>query len=182
MILNLLAMTTAPGIRAVAAEAGVSHQTVSRVLNNHPNVRAETRVRVTCAMEKLSYVAHNGARSMRSRRSRVIGVLVASTDDTNMLGTLALLESELRNRRLWMLVAFLQHNGDVVDDIRHLRDATVDGIVLISRTAKCPPAGDLLGVTAVALGPTGDAASAEADPLFEASRAVESLLLRLAGT
>ncbi|MGW4799457.1 LacI family DNA-binding transcriptional regulator, partial [Nonomuraea sp. NPDC004297] len=37
----------------VAKEAGVSHQTVSRVLNDHPNVRSETRTRVLEAIDKL---------------------------------------------------------------------------------------------------------------------------------
>ncbi|HEX4813064.1 MAG TPA: LacI family DNA-binding transcriptional regulator [Nonomuraea sp.] len=48
----------------VAREAGVSHQTVSRVLNDHPNVRGETRTRVLEAIDKLGYRRNLVARAL----------------------------------------------------------------------------------------------------------------------
>jgi LacI family transcriptional regulator len=59
-------------IRHVAAEAGVSLQTVSRVINNEPNVGAETRARVLAAIEKLGYVPLIAAQRMGGRRSYLI--------------------------------------------------------------------------------------------------------------
>lgn len=50
-------------IEDVAAVAGVSIKTVSRVLNNEPNVRAETRERVTAAVARLGYKPNLSARS-----------------------------------------------------------------------------------------------------------------------
>jgi LacI family transcriptional regulator, galactose operon repressor len=60
----------------VAAQAGVSYATVSRVLNNDPHVKAETAERVRLAMDQMSYVIDRNARSLAGGRSRVIGVLV----------------------------------------------------------------------------------------------------------
>lgn len=60
----------------VAEKAGVSHSTVSRVLNNKNNVSAETRERVLRAMEQLGYVGNIHARSLAGGSSRVIGLLV----------------------------------------------------------------------------------------------------------
>ncbi len=60
----------------VAEKAGVSHSTVSRVLNNKNNVSAETRSRVQHAMEQLGYVGNSHARSLAGGSSRVIGLLV----------------------------------------------------------------------------------------------------------
>src|SRR5262245_61617905 len=59
----------------VARVAGVSHATVSRVVNGRQNVRDETRERVEVAMRELGYVAHVSARALASGRTQVIGLL-----------------------------------------------------------------------------------------------------------
>ena len=60
----------------VAAEAGVSFATVSRVVNNGIHVKPETRKRVLAAMQRLGYVANRQARSLAGGKSNTIGVLV----------------------------------------------------------------------------------------------------------
>ncbi len=59
-------------IKHVAADAGVSLQTVSRVINNEPNVRPEMMQRVQVAIEKLGYVPSIAAQRMGGSRSRII--------------------------------------------------------------------------------------------------------------
>jgi DNA-binding LacI/PurR family transcriptional regulator len=63
----------------VAALAGVSHQTVSRVLNNHPNVREHTRVRVLAAIAELGYRPNRAAKALVTGRSQTIGVVAQSS-------------------------------------------------------------------------------------------------------
>lgn len=63
----------------VAALAGVSHQTVSRVLNNHPNVRERTRVRVQAAIAELGYRPNRAAKALVTGRSQTIGVVAQSS-------------------------------------------------------------------------------------------------------
>src|SRR5690606_12879769 len=63
----------------VARLAGVSHQTVSRVLNDHPNVRPETRSRVLEAMRVLNYRRNLAARTLVTRRSRTLGLVAFET-------------------------------------------------------------------------------------------------------
>ncbi|MCS0502886.1 LacI family DNA-binding transcriptional regulator [Ancylobacter mangrovi] len=63
-------------IKHVAQHAGVSFGTVSRVLNNAANVDPALRQRVTQAMAELGYKPNPVAQSLRSRQSRVIGVLM----------------------------------------------------------------------------------------------------------
>ncbi|MET0726208.1 MAG: LacI family DNA-binding transcriptional regulator [Leifsonia sp.] len=65
----------------VAKLAGVSHQTVSRVLNDLPGVRASTRVRVEAAMAELAYTPSPAARTLASRRSQTIGLITAGRPD-----------------------------------------------------------------------------------------------------
>lgn len=66
-------------MRDVARLAGVSHQTVSRVLNNHPNVRSQTRLRVQAAIAELGYRPNGAARALVTGRSQVIGVVALNT-------------------------------------------------------------------------------------------------------
>lgn len=61
----------------VAKQAGVSHQTVSRVLNDSPLVRADTRERVLLAIERLGYRRNMAARMLATNRSRRIGMVSA---------------------------------------------------------------------------------------------------------
>jgi DNA-binding LacI/PurR family transcriptional regulator len=69
-----------PDIHAVARHAGVSHQTVSRVLNEHPNVRATTRARVREAMEVLGYRPNLAARALITGRSKTLGLVVLNEE------------------------------------------------------------------------------------------------------
>jgi DNA-binding LacI/PurR family transcriptional regulator len=64
-------------IRDVARVAGVSRQTVSRVINRHPSLRPETRERVQAVIEQLQYRPNLVARALGSNRSRTIGVLAS---------------------------------------------------------------------------------------------------------
>lgn len=60
----------------VAKRAGVSHMTVSRVMNGHPNIRESTRVRVVEAIEALNYTRSSIARALVTKRSMRIGVFL----------------------------------------------------------------------------------------------------------
>ncbi|GGV79491.1 LacI family DNA-binding transcriptional regulator [Streptomyces massasporeus] len=64
-----------PVMADVARMAGVSKQTVSRVLNDHPAVRPETREAVSEAMRTLGYRPSRSARSLASGRTRMLGVI-----------------------------------------------------------------------------------------------------------
>ena len=60
----------------VAKRAGVSHQTVSRMLQGYEGIRPETRARVQAALDELEYRPNLAARSLATNRSRRIGALV----------------------------------------------------------------------------------------------------------
>jgi DNA-binding LacI/PurR family transcriptional regulator len=66
-------------MKDVAARAGVSYQTVSRVVNESPHVKRETRARVAEAVGELRYRPNNAARHLVSRRSGIIGFIGSLT-------------------------------------------------------------------------------------------------------
>ena len=72
----------------VAQLAGVSHQTVSRVLNDHPNVRPQTRELVLAAISELGYRPNAAARTLVTRRTHTLGVI---SFDTTLYGPASML-------------------------------------------------------------------------------------------
>jgi DNA-binding LacI/PurR family transcriptional regulator len=69
----------APNIRDVARLAGVSYQTVSRVLNDSPSIKASTKQRVLDVIHEVGYRPNQAARALVTSRSRTIGVLSGQT-------------------------------------------------------------------------------------------------------
>ena len=67
-------------IRDVAERSGVSLGTVSRVLNGHPSVRPRVRIKVNDAISELGYVPNSAARSLRSARTRTLGLIVPNLE------------------------------------------------------------------------------------------------------
>jgi DNA-binding LacI/PurR family transcriptional regulator len=65
----------APNVRDVARAAGVSYQTVSRVLNESPAIRPATREQVLRVIDELGYRPNAAARALVTSRSKIIGVL-----------------------------------------------------------------------------------------------------------
>lgn len=77
-----------PVMADVARLAGVSHQTVSRVLNGHPNVRPQTKEDVLAAIRQLGYRPNAAARSLVTGRTHALGVI---SFDTTLYGPASML-------------------------------------------------------------------------------------------
>lgn len=125
-----------PTMTDVAAMAGVSHQTVSRVLNDYPSVSGKTRQRVLDAIAALGYRRNLAARTLATGNSGIIGVLVTSTTLSGPSGALLSIEQTARSRGYWVSMASLQ-SGDpdeVREVISHFIDQGVEGIIAVSQT------------------------------------------------
>ena len=120
----------------VAAVAGVSQQTVSRVLNGNPAVSAKTNQKVRAAIEALAYRPNLAARALATGSSRIIGVLVSSTTLSGPSGTLLGIEQTARKGGYWVSMAGLQSKtaDEVADVISHFINQGVDGIIAVAQT------------------------------------------------
>lgn len=87
----------AASMRDVARLAGVSHQTVSRVINDSPRIRPETRARVQAAIAELGYRPSAVARALAHGRSRRIGMIIESSSHYGPLSMLRGSEVAARN-------------------------------------------------------------------------------------
>ena len=140
--------TRAVGVRDVAALAGVSRQTVSRVLNDHPDVAAETKARVLHAMDELDYRMNNAARALGTRRSRTLGVLASDALQYGPSRSIAAIENAARSAGYWVSAAFADAGDDesVVSAVEHLISQGVEGVVVVAPHARTLRALDTLRV------------------------------------
>lgn len=123
-----------PTLSDVAALADVSHQTVSRVLNEHPRVRPETRQRVLDAIAALGYRRNSAARTLVTRRSGIIGVVTSGSALFGPTSTLIAVEGAARDAGMYVSVATVPtwQAGTVSTVLEHFMSHGVDGVVVIA--------------------------------------------------
>src|SRR4051812_45230166 len=118
----------------VAKLAGVSHQTVSRVVNDSAQVRPETRRRVLAAMRQLDYRPNPAARALVTGRSRTLGVVSFDTTLYGPASTLFAIEQAAHGAGYFITIVSLHalDRTSVMGAIERLRVQCVDGILVIS--------------------------------------------------
>ncbi len=115
-----------PAARDVAKLAGVSTATVSRTLNFPDRVDPQTRERVLKAATRLRYVPDGAARSLRSRRSRMIGAVVPSFDYALYARTTSALQRRFDAHGYSMVLA--EHHYDLASEARVTRQLIERGV------------------------------------------------------
>lgn len=123
-----------PSIRDVAKAADVSHQTVSRVLNNHPSIRDSTKQRVLEVMEQLQYRPNRAARALVTSRSQTFGILSASSTQYGPASSIAAIEAAAREAGYWVSTANIDaaSPASIADGLAHLTAQAVEGLVVIA--------------------------------------------------
>ncbi|MFD9356993.1 LacI family DNA-binding transcriptional regulator [Streptomyces sp. NPDC060031] len=118
----------------VARVAGVSHQTVSRVLNGAPHVRPGTRERVLAAIRELDYRPNVAARALVTRRSQTLGVVSFGSALYGPASMLDGIEQAARSAGYFVSVASIRSldTRAVQEAVDRLRDQGVEGIVVIA--------------------------------------------------
>src|SRR6187549_2418607 len=118
----------------VAKLAGVSHQTVSRVINDSAHVRPETRRRVLAAMRQLDYRPNPAARALVTGRSHTLGVVSFDTTLYGPASTLFAIEQAAHAAGYFITIVSLHalDRPSVMGAIERLRVQGVDGILVIS--------------------------------------------------
>jgi len=133
-------------IAEVAREASVSSQTVSRVINNRPDVSPETRQRVQQVIRKLGYQPSALARGLASRRTRTLGLITADFSDYFFTQVIAGAEVEARRHGYFFMLGSTERNPqDEPEYIRLLTEHHVQGI-LFARPSTEPDNRHLLGL------------------------------------
>ena len=118
-------------LKDVAAKAGVSFQTASKVLNGKGGFSPITRARIMAAAQTLEYVPNALARSLATRSTYTIGVIATDLSDTTLAQHIVGVEREARRRGLCVIIGSLDRSGsDAEDYLKVLLERRVDGIII----------------------------------------------------
>lgn len=171
-----------PVMADVALRAGVSHQTVSRVINGSDSVRPETRERVLAAMRELDYRPNSLARALVTGRSRTLGVVSFDTTLYGPASTLFGIERAAHAQGYFVnIVSVTSLDRDLVlGAVEQLHGQGVEGILLITPQERAvealvhlPPG---LPVVAVEAGPDESVPVVTVDQVEGAAAATRHLL------
>jgi DNA-binding LacI/PurR family transcriptional regulator len=165
----------------VARHAGVSHQTVSRVLNGHPNVSPETRASVLAAIRDLGYRPNVAARTLVTGRTNLLGVI---SFDTTLYGPASMLYGIQRAAHPGYSVAIASlerlDRRALTEAVDWFLGQAVDGIIVIApETAAVEALGDLapdIPLVAVGCGTRAPVPSVAIDNRSGAAQATQHLL------
>ena len=125
---------TPPSVADVARLAGVSPATVSRAFNTPALLEAQTLERVQRAAQQLGYQPYGLARSLRKRRSMVLGVVMPSLRYAYYAGTLEQLQALLAQAGYTVLLSTANHDPAAeLAGVRALMAQGVDGVILFGR-------------------------------------------------
>lgn len=122
-----------PTMRDVAKKVGVSAQTVSAVINDKPGITDETRARVLAAIAELGYRPYSVARSLRTRRTRTIALVVSDIANPSF-ATMASAAEDYAHGFGYSLSVYNTHD-DIERETSYVLTATqrwIDGVLFVS--------------------------------------------------
>jgi LacI family transcriptional regulator len=125
----------------IAAKAGVSRSTVSRVINGHPYVSAATRSKVESIIKQEGFIPNPAARTLVTQRTQVIGIVIPyplldvfAADEPHYFATIIRGISEITQQREYAMLLWLGSSHEEEDRFceRILKNRTMDGLIIIA--------------------------------------------------
>lgn len=175
-------------IKDVAKNCGVSVSTVSRVLNQHPDVSEEVRQRILDEVERSGYIPNNSARDLVKSRSDAIGVVVRGTGNLFFASVLKTVSDEIERYGYTMVLHFIGSDADEVKAGAILeREKKLQGLLFLGgRFDYTPSELSVIGIPFVCCSYTNcfgdlnekDYSSVSIDDFATAYRATEELIRR----
>ncbi len=132
------------GIRQLASELQLSIGTVSRALNDRPDVNPDTRARVKAAAERAGYVPDQSGRSLRSGRTGIVAAVIptrgfAPSTDSGLFTVLEGARRTLRRHELDLIVLFRGPDEDPLENLQRIVQRRIADAVIISQTTAHDP-------------------------------------------
>lgn len=119
-------------VRDVAREAAVSVASVSRALNGHSSVQADTRARVLAAAKLLGYIPHAGARSLSLARSHAIGVVLPDLHGEFFSEIVRGMDREVTARGYHLLLSNMHADAALAAQAMRSMRGRVDGLIVMA--------------------------------------------------
>lgn len=125
-------MRNRPTIKDVAKRAGVSYQTVSRVINNSQRVSPETQAQVNKAIKELGYRPSSIARSMVQGKTFTIGCISPNLTDFVFAKIIDTAQVEVRHLGFFMLTVSAQNEEEAKELLEEMLRRRVDGLLILN--------------------------------------------------
>lgn len=129
-----------PTLKTIAGETGLAVTTVSRALNDAPDIGAATKATVRAVAKRLGYRPNRGAVRLRTGRSNVISLLMSP--ERELSGYTLLIHafaSELRDTGYHLIVTPTFADEDPLDQLRYLRDTSSADAVILNKVQPSDP-------------------------------------------
>ena len=119
-------------IKDVARICGVGVSTVSRAINNHPDINPETKQKVMEIIREQGYIPNNSARNLKRTEARSIAVLVKGMTNPVFSNMIKVIEGQIKRERYAMVLNHVNQNEDEVDVALELvKEKRVRGIIFL---------------------------------------------------
>ncbi|MDO4633334.1 MAG: LacI family DNA-binding transcriptional regulator [Eubacteriales bacterium] len=119
-------------IKEIAQLCGVGVSTVSRAINNHPDINEETRKKIMDTIQKYNYIPNNSARNLKRAASKTIAVLVKGISNPFFGAVIDVIEREIiHNRYTFYLQQVEEHEDEVEVAIQLEKEKRLKGIVFL---------------------------------------------------
>lgn len=102
-------------IKDIAKECGVGVSTVSRALNNHPDINPETKAKILAVMERSNFVPNNSARNLKRTDAKCIAVLVKGIANPFFNEMIKIIEEETQKKNYSMVLTHVDYFEDEID-------------------------------------------------------------------
>jgi DNA-binding LacI/PurR family transcriptional regulator len=153
----------------VGARAGVSYQTVSRVVNGHPSVAVATRKRVEAAIAELEFRPNGAARALATGRGTMVAVLTSNTALYGYAGTIEGIEQAARLAGLTTTITVLDHRDPekFARTVGHVLAQPLAGVVALTHDETGILALDLVPPSVVSVGVGGSGSAPRASAILD---------------
>lgn len=119
-------------IKDIAKMCGCGVSTVSRALNNHPDINEETRKKIMAVVKEYNFVPNKSARNLKITDSKTIAILVKGIANPFFMKMIKVMENEIRRQKYSLIIQHVDHNQDEVDVAIELeREKKLKGIIFL---------------------------------------------------
>lgn len=121
-----------PTIKDIAKICGVGVSTVSRAINNHPDINLETKEKIMNAIKEYGYVPNNSARNLKRTDAKAIAVLVKGISNPFFTDMIKIFEEECKKKHYAMELTHIENDEDEVDvALQVVKEKRLRGIIFL---------------------------------------------------
>ena len=119
-------------IKDIARLCGVGVSTVSRAINNHPDINPETKSKIMDVIKENGYIPNNSARNLKRTEAKSIAVMVKGMTNPFFSNMIKVMEEEIKKKKYSLVLHHVEFNEDEVDVALELvKEKRLRGIIFL---------------------------------------------------